>query len=113
MECSPTNANNCMTCVPPFVFNAEAALCQNPCPKNCQSCTINGVCSNCSSLYYYLNTTNNICVICPNAPACLNCDMNNPNNCLDCANGFYLTTNNTCAPCQSYCSKCTNETVCT
>lgn len=54
---------------------------------------------------------NNECAVCPNAPACKQCNGTNPEQCLVCYTGYYLK-GNTCQACPGYCASCTSSGWC-
>ena len=90
----------------------------NKCSAQCSS-TLCAVCSGsnvaqCSICIqgYYANVTTSTCMQCTGAPACIQCFQTSPTICILCANGFFLTSNNTCVNCPSYCSSCTSASSC-
>ena len=106
--CFDSNNGSCTVCS--LGYELINGSCTKVCSDGCQSCTNSTVCTVCFSQFYYL--TNQQCKTCPNSPACINCLANSPNTCTKCNQGYYLSSSNTCLPCQSYCKVCTSSTYC-
>ncbi len=98
--------SKCVTCKATFAYLKEKCVCNNG--RN-----------------YFLDSTLNTCILCQSAldnssnlylANCLLCQTSSVNyangiECLDCADGFYLSAG-TCLACLSGCQKCTSNTSC-
>ncbi len=84
------------------------------CPGFCSSCTSNNTCTALTqSTQQVLVTINQVTVLAVCQQNCLSCSNLNPQVCLQCSSGFYLSNGN-CFQCSSTCMSCnsTNQNQC-
>ncbi|KAL4489108.1 hypothetical protein ABPG73_005595 [Tetrahymena malaccensis] len=104
LTCSGANDNQCITCVSPLLLYQSEKQCKQTCRSD-----------------QFLDKSNNTCILCnqgcqkcfgPNSDQCISCNLPKVlqgNQCqANCNNGFYISTNNTCNPCDSNCLNCVN-----
>jgi hypothetical protein len=92
-------------------FYPSDNFCYN-CLLNCAQCNSNADCQNCVP-GFYLNASVLTCNFCPSN--CLTCNQFNSSLCLSCANGYLLSSSNTCdqVNCSvSNCLYCTSVNIC-
>ena len=150
----------CNKCISPFILYNEECLKECPigyysngyecssCKDNCDSCDDNIVCNKCSEGYYLFNNNclkscpdytymsfENVssCKYCTDSEKCLECNLENPNECYKCSSGILnngicsdscppktflkevnpdIVSSNNCEPCKNNCEICTNKENC-
>jgi proprotein convertase subtilisin/kexin type 5 len=134
-SCIDVFANTCTSCFANYILVNNTCV---PCADNCLSCVAStGLCEACAS-QFYLSQSTWTCSLCPVGAQtctfsaiqqclpgfylinsiCLFC-ISNCQTCIDayscsiCNSGYYLTSQQTCLPCQgSYCSSCDQTGTC-
>ena len=103
--CSSCNATVCLGCLDGFYL--ITGECKN-CPGYCSTCTSFSVCTKLvQSNNQVLIQQNGVSVLAICAQSCTTCSSSNPQICIQCANGFYLSSG-MCSQCSINCQTCSN-----
>lgn len=102
--CADNQPSKCLSC-----YN-NANLVSGRCVQDL-SCNSDSSCSDCGQALGYYRVGSN-CLSCPVSSNCLQCDMTSPQECLICANGYYINTDMTCSKCSSNCLLCSSADLC-
>lgn len=114
--CSATNPSQCTTCSSGYFLSNGSCT---ACPAYCASCNNADLCMTLLSPTGYtlfsVSPTYNAPAACD--PGCSSCSTSNPQVCITCLEGYYLTANDYCMACNtnSKCASCSlnDSSVCT
>ena len=110
LTCADNNPSYCLSCP----VNAEAV--NGACVANF-TCNSTSTCTDCgyglNYIFAPISTTTAVCAPCPDLPNCIQCDDVDNYVCSICKNGYYLNDNLACSACNSNCTSCWSDTICT